>query len=123
MKFIGILLIFIIKANAFNIINYMKSFKIFNPYDDLQKIDSNTKSVTEPKFCINCKFYLNHENKKFGRCALHPILNNKDQMYYLVSGETPNTDIKYHYCSVARELQQMCGENATKYDPILDLII
>jgi hypothetical protein len=67
-------------------------------------------NAIKPNFCVNCKHfrYDFFSGKQFGKCALFPIIQEKDR-YYLVIGQKKNTD-DYHYCSVARgDYKDMCG--------------
>jgi hypothetical protein len=60
---------------------------------------------------VNCKYFRYHffSGKKFGKCALFPIIDEKDR-YYLVNGKNENKNTDYHYCSVARgNYTGMCG--------------
>ena len=63
-----------------------------------------------PNFCINCKHfrYDVFSSKQFGKCALFPIVEEKNR-YYLVNGEQDNKPTDYNYCSIVRNYNDMCG--------------
>jgi hypothetical protein len=66
----------------------------------------------EPKFCINCRYFIVPENgikNEFGRCSKFPFENPKN----LVDGIIRNDD--YLYCSTVRNLEKCCGKNAINY--------
>lgn len=66
----------------------------------------------KPKFCINCKHFVKPPegmSNEFARCSLFATENRK----YLVDGVHRNSN--YKYCSSAREFDDLCGKNATKY--------
>jgi hypothetical protein len=71
----------------------------------------------KPKFCINCKHYIQGEtnNKEYGKCSVFV----KDDPRFLVDGVV-RTD-NYRYCSTARSFDDLCGINATKYKKIKNL--
>ena len=67
---------------------------------------------TPPKFCINCKFYINSVTgyKEDGQCSLFP---RDDDIKFLVSGYE---DIDYFHCIIARKSDNMCGKKGKKYE-------
>jgi len=68
---------------------------------------------TTPKFCINCKFFINSVSiidNKHGKCALFP--KEENTVNFLVSGVDDND---YSYCSIARKYDNMCGKEGKKY--------
>ena len=68
---------------------------------------------TKFKICINCKYFITDNNTgKFGTCSLFPKVE-KD-IFMLVTGNE-NKNIEYTYCSVARELDNMCGKEGKMY--------
>lgn len=69
----------------------------------------------EPKLCINCKHFQQNRisGDVFGKCSL--FLKENDNKDYLVTG-IPDTSTDYHYCSVARSSEKMCGESAKHYE-------
>jgi len=67
----------------------------------------------KPKLCINCKYFLTDKDSgKFGKCLLFPRKEN--DIYNLVNGIHID-NIEYNYCSVARELEHMCGKEGKMY--------
>ena len=63
-----------------------------------------------PKFCINCKHFLDSGYKsEYGKCSLFPVDNSK----FLVSGCESTVD--YSYCSTVRQYDNMCGKNGNHY--------
>jgi hypothetical protein len=72
------------------------------------------KEIT-PKFCINCKYFITDNNTdKFARCSLFPREEN-NQIYTLVNGVHEDTMIEYHFCSVSRDIDRMCGKEGKMY--------
>jgi len=73
-------------------------------------------SFTEiaPKLCINCKFFTNSfmTNNMFGKCSLFPKEEKRDINYYVTGIEK---NIEFHYCSIARSSDNMCGKEGKKY--------
>lgn len=67
-------------------------------------------TVASMKFCKNCKNFIPNINSKNGKCRILPM-NLKN---YLVTGNSD--DIEYYYCTTAREYDDMCGKNASKYE-------
>jgi len=69
-------------------------------------VDSN-----KPKFCINCKYFIKPPGglNEFAKCSLFTLENPK----YLIDGVHRNSN--YRYCYTAREFDNLCGKNATKY--------
>lgn len=64
-----------------------------------------------PKLCINCKHFISDNDKdKYSKCSVFPSLNGK--INFLVNGI--NND-EYYYCSTAREINNLCGEEAKYY--------
>lgn len=73
-------------------------------------------SFTEiaPKLCINCKFFTNRflNDNVFGRCSLFPKEETRNIDYYVTGIEK---NIEFHYCSIARTSDNMCGKEGKKY--------
>lgn len=69
----------------------------------------------KPKLCINCKYFIKDylSNDKFGKCSLFPKKEN--DIYMLVSGIPEDKNLEYHYCSVSREIVNMCGKEGKLY--------
>jgi len=71
---------------------------------------------TKPKFCVDCKFFKLDlfSGNKFGKC----LLFSKEEIDYnfLVDGSKENKKIKYSYCSVARQFDNMCGKEGKLYE-------
>lgn len=70
------------------------------------------------KFCVDCEHYLPHiSNPTYGRCKAFPRTYslNKAETAYMVSGVFSEAEVEYFFCSSAREYQNMCGRNATKF--------
>ena len=68
----------------------------------------------KPKLCINCKYFITDNNTgKFGKCSLFPK-QTKD-IFRLVNGIQENKIVEYQYCSVARELENMCSQEGKMY--------
>ena len=68
-------------------------------------------NAIQPNFCANCKHFRYNffTGKQFGKCALFPIIDEKDR-YYLVNGQKEKKNTDYHFCSVARgDYKGMCG--------------
>jgi hypothetical protein len=80
----------------------MKYFIIFLSY------------IASPKFCLHCTHFIPHDlGNKFGTCKFFPVKNTDTS--FLVTGE--KEEVKYNYCSVARNYDYMCGEYAKHYFP------
>ena len=74
-----------------------------------------TTNAIKPNFCVDCKHfrYDFFSGKQFGKCALFPIVKEKDR-YYLVNGQGQKTE--YNYCSIARGYNDMCGEEGKLFE-------
>jgi len=68
----------------------------------------------KPKLCINCKYFITDNNtNQFGKCSLfikEEFLNSN-----LVNGGVKDKNINYHYCSVMRGSERMCGQEGKMY--------
>jgi hypothetical protein len=51
---------------------------------------------------------------KFSKCALFPIVEEDD--YFLVNGKKNVKPLDYHYCSVCRIYDEMCGKDGKLYE-------
>ena len=68
----------------------------------------------KPKLCVSCKHFIpGVNNNKFGKCSLFPVRESND--YFLVNGIEENEIIGYNFCSVARNIEQMCGNEGKMY--------
>ena len=89
-------------------------------------------AINEPmRKCVNCKFYLKPIgpfSSEFSKCILYTKYNlsikeleekkKKDFIELLVNGYEKKTkyfEIDYHYCSYARESENMCGKEGKKF--------
>lgn len=77
---------------------------------------TSTTIPTDPKLCINCKFFIK-ENiltpDAFYKCSKFSYLEDDN---FFVNGRGRPQKIKYHYCSVARQFDHMCGQEGKKYE-------
>jgi len=48
----------------------------------------------------------------FGKCSLFPKEEKRDINYYVTGIEK---NIEFHYCSIARSSDNMCGKEGKKY--------
>ena len=85
---------------------------------------------TNPKLCVDCKFFKRDLfGNKFGKCALFEKTEIADNNDFLVDGIVRRKKVKYHYCSTARQTDNMCGKDGKLYEknnlilfPILPLL-
>ena len=67
--------------------------------------------------CVDCKYFKRpfFAESKFGKCLMFPKKEEPDT-YYWVTGikEKPNVD--YSFCSVARDIESMCGMQGKKFE-------
>ena len=68
------------------------------------------------KICKYCKFFKKdfHSETKFGHCSKFP--NQPIDNYYLVDGFKDTSPTSYHYCSVARSSERMCGPEGKYFE-------
>jgi hypothetical protein len=66
----------------------------------------------KPKFCINCKHFVKPPDGMSNEYAKCSIFIGETQKF-LVDGVHRQSD--YKYCSTARQFEDLCGKNATKY--------
>ena len=67
-------------------------------------------NAIKPKLCVNCKHFItDNDTGKFGKCSLF-IEKEKNNFYMLVNGIRENKIIKYHFCAIARDREEMCGK-------------
>lgn len=72
----------------------------------------------KPKFCVNCKYFLSHDNnQKYGNCILFTKLIDIDSNYnyYLVTGDRNLAHSYYEYCCTTRTEKEMCGKEGKFY--------
>ena len=75
---------------------------------------STTTNEKEPgmKFCANCMHcVLDKADPQYSTCRLFPRFNAE----FLVTGN-PKDIQKYKFCSTARQYDDMCGKDATKFE-------
>lgn len=72
------------------------------------------KNALEQNLCKNCKYFIRDIDSeiKYGKCSL--FVNEDTSVYYLVDG-VDNRKNNFHYCSVARKIDSMCGESGKFY--------
>lgn len=73
-----------------------------------------------PKFCTNCKYFLQggkHDTGFiYGKCLRFPKkMNLSDETKYLVSGIFQISDMHHEYCIIARQSSNMCGLDGKYY--------
>lgn len=67
----------------------------------------------KPKLCINCKYFIPDNASGagiFSKCSFFPKKERK--IYFLVDGINKYEN---HYCSTARDFNDMCGEEGKCY--------
>lgn len=73
----------------------------------------------KPKICCDCKFFKADyfTGNKFGKCSLFPKDPEEDDSYryYLVDGIIRNRNNEYSFCSTARSIKSMCGQEGKLY--------
>ena len=94
----------------------MKYLYLFNIMNFILSTFSANNII--PKFCKDCKFYKKDNifffmNSKFGKCSLFPLKNEIN--YFLVDGNKDKKYTNYVYCSIARNNNEMCGEEAKHF--------
>ncbi len=70
---------------------------------------------TQEKFCKDCKFFKKDffSETKYGHCSHFP---NQPIDNYLVDGFKDTSPTSYHYCSVARSSERMCGPEGKYFE-------
>ena len=75
---------------------------------------------TNPKLCVDCKFFKRDLfGNKFGKCSLFEkteIADNDNYNDFLVDGIVRRKKVEYHYCSTARQCDDMCGKDGKLYE-------
>jgi hypothetical protein len=65
----------------------------------------------KPKLCINCKYFITDEmTDKYAKCSLFP--KEENNINFFVNGKLNE---EFHYCSISRSLNKMCGEEGRMY--------
>jgi hypothetical protein len=66
-------------------------------------------------FCKDCKFFKKDffSETKYGHCSRFP---NQPIDNYLVDGYKDTSPTSYHYCSVARSSERMCGPEGKYFE-------
>ena len=83
-------------------------------------------SIKEHNICINCRYYINNDIDKFGKCLLFKVHEHEDLFEkrremtdFLVTGREKkkiNQAPRYVFCSTARDNEYMCGKEGKKYE-------
>lgn len=86
------------------------------------KLFSNKILHKTQKFCVDCKFYIPHNDifgfggrNEFGKCKLYYEVTD-DKSDFLVTGVNKPYIIEYKYCSICRNNDNLCGEEGKKYE-------
>ena len=68
-----------------------------------------------PKLCKNCRHFLKPlvTSIEFGKCAM--LLQPKDDINYFITGKRKNKS-EHYFCSVARNYDNLCGEEGKYYE-------
>jgi hypothetical protein len=67
----------------------------------------------KPKLCINCKYFIPNNDigtSEFAKCSF--FKTKKGKLNYLINGINKED---YYYCSIARDTNDMCGEEGKYY--------
>lgn len=95
----------------------LQSVGLYIPRRDLLKVAPLfLVNKDEIKICKDCKFFKKdfHSETKFGHCSNFPIEPSNN--YYLVDGFKDTSPTSYHYCSVARSSDRMCGPEGKYFE-------
>lgn len=116
MNFLLFLSIFYIQLNLFFSANPFSKNNLLKKYNREAPIISNYNKKIN--LCINCKHFrpdyiLLIPNNEFAKCSVHNRLEENDN--YLVTGEMYKKEIKYTYCSIARNNENMCGKEGKDF--------
>lgn len=69
--------------------------------------------VQKPNFCVNCKHFIgDRDSPTYAKCSFFPKTE-ANKANYLVNGAPDMND--YDYCSTARQITNMCGEEGIHY--------
>jgi hypothetical protein len=84
--------------------------------------------LEQQNICAKCKYFIQSQNfdAEFGKCLLFSKVDPFDKIEerrklieFLVTGvqkEPLKKDPEYHFCSIARSNEDMCGESGKKYN-------
>ena len=102
--------------NSIKIFHSIYEMKYFFIYLSLLSLISLSNS-TNPKLCVDCKFFKRDLfGNKFGKCFLFEKTEIADKNDFLVDGIVRRKNVKYHYCSTARQSDNMCGKDGKLYE-------
>ena len=79
-------------------------------------LSCNSLKQPTTKFCLNCRHFLDNDDTgiQFGKCSQFPHIIQDNS--YLITGSTSiYHDIDYHYASLARSIETMCGKEGKMY--------
>jgi hypothetical protein len=68
------------------------------------------------KLCMNCKHFKRDvfTPSRFGKCK--KFLTIDDNVNHLINGKKQEKQENMHYCSTARKIDILCGEDGTGYE-------
>lgn len=74
-----------------------------------------------PKFCKNCKYFISDKSisksLEFGKCQLFNTTTVYKDDSYLVTGiDKSIVNVKYDFCSIARNYDNMCGQDGKYFE-------
>ena len=79
----------------------------------LSPFSASKLTPNKPKLCIDCKFFKKDLlSTKYGKCSL--FTTEEANKSFLVDG-IDRTRIEYQYCSIARNFDDMCGQEGKFY--------
>ena len=77
-----------------------------------------TTNVEPPRFCVQCVNYVSDPlGPVYAQCLAFPQISDmddRDATLYRVAGVLPR-DAKFHYCTVARRFETLCGPIGRHY--------
>jgi hypothetical protein len=93
-----------------------QSFALYTRREILKIAPLFLVNEDEIKICKDCKFFKKdfHTETRFGHCSKFP--NEPINNYYLVDGFKDTSPTSYHYCSVARSSDRMCGPEGKYFE-------
>ncbi len=95
-------------------LNFFQQIKLINPCKKISEL-IDTENIIESKFCVNCKFHITADELLYSKCNLYQKFTKSAQINYLVTGQNSSEEIDYNYCTIARQFEDMCGKNGSKY--------